>query len=142
MKKNNKIFLDINVVVDFIESSRSRHQKAVELIQYLTINDYAIHISEDMLTTIYYIAKNKKGVLNFLRNIVDDWRILSFGQQVIKTGIDLSLKHGLDLEDVLQCLCAKENNCAVFITNDNKFCDCGLPVQQVGEFLQSSHSHY
>ncbi len=135
MIKNNKIFLDINVVVDFIESSRGRHQKAVELIQYLTINDYVIHISEDMLTTIYYIAKNKKGALSFLRNIVDGWLILSFGQWMIKTGIDLSLKHELDLEDVLQCLCARENGCAVFITNDNKFYDCGLNICTIDEFL-------
>lgn len=138
MMKNNNIFLDINIVVDFIESSRGRHQKAVELIQYLTINDYAIHISEDMLTTIYYISKNKKVALSFLKNVVDDWRVLSFGQQIVKTGIDLSLKHELDLEDVLQCLCARENDCAVLITNDNKFYDCGLPIQKVDKFLQSS----
>ena len=138
MMKNNNIFLDINVVVDFIESSRGRHQKAVELIQYLTINDYAIHISEDMLTTIYYISKNKKAALSFLKNVVDDWRVLSFGQQIVKTGIDLSLKHELDLEDVLQCLCARENDCAVLITNDNKFYDCGFPIQKVDKFLQSS----
>ncbi len=138
MIKNNNIFLDINVVVDFIESSRGRHQKAVELIQYLTINDYVIHISEDMLTTIYYTAKNKKGALSFLKNIVDDWRVLSFGQTIVKKAINLSLKHELDLDDVLQCLCAREHGCAVFITSDNKFYDCGLPVQKVDEFLQSS----
>lgn len=138
MMKNSNIFLDINVVVDFIESSRGRHQKAVELIQYLTINDYAIHISEDMLTTIYYISKNKKAALSFLKNVVDDWRVLSFGQQIVKTGIDLSLKHELDLEDVLQCLCARENDCAVLITIENKFYDCGLPIQKVDKFLQSS----
>ena len=136
--ENNNIFLDINVVVDFIESSRGRHQKAVELIQYLTINDYAIHISEDMLTTIYYISKNKKAVLSFLRSVVDDWLVLSFGQPLIKEGIDLSLKYELDLEDVLQCLCARENNCSVLITNDNKFYDCGLSIQKVDGFLQSS----
>ena len=138
MIKNKNVFLDINVVVDFIESSRERHKKAVELIQYLTINDYVIHISEDMLTTIYYISKNKKGILNFLRSVLDDWQVLSFGQQLIKTGIDLSLKHELDLEDVLQCLCAREIGCAVFITNDNKFYDCGMSIQKVDEFLQSS----
>ncbi len=138
MIKNRKIFLDINVVVDFIESSRGGHQKAVELIQYLTINDYAIHISEEMLTTIYYISKNKKGVLRFLKNVLDDWQVLSFGQQLIKAGIDLSLKNELDLEDVLQCLCARETGCAVFITNDNKFYDCGMSIQNVDNFLLSS----
>ena len=90
-----------------------------------------------MLTTIDYISKNKQGVLHFLRNIVDEWSILAFGQNIIKTGIDMSLQYNLDLEDVLQCLCAKENGCDVFIANDNKFHDCGLPIQTVDEFLQS-----
>lgn len=135
MMENNNIFLDINVVVDFIESSREGHQKAVELIQYLIIYDYLIHISEDMLTTIYYISKNKKTALSFLKNIVDDWRVLAFGMQVVKNGIDLSIKHDLDLEDVLQCICARENGCAVLITNDNKFYDCGLNICTVEDFL-------
>ena len=135
MMNSKKIFLDINVVIDFIESSRARHHKAVELFQYLTINDYAIHISEDMLTTIYYISRNKRGVLGFLKNIVNEWHVLCFGQDIIKTGLDLAAQDNLDLEDVLQCLCARKNRCEVFITNDNKFYDCGLLVQTVDEFL-------
>ncbi len=127
----------MNVVVDFIEASRGKHPKAVELIQYLNINDYAIYISEDRLTTIDDTSMNKKAVLSFLKHVVDDWRVLSFGQPIVKTGIDLSLKHELVLEDVLQCLCARENNCAVFMTNDTKFYDFGLPIQKVYQFLQA-----
>lgn len=126
----------MNVVVDFIEASRGKHPKAVELIQYLNINDYAIYISEDRLTTIDDTSMNKKAALSFLKHVVDDWRVLSFGQPIVKTGIDLSLKHELVLEDVLQCLCARENNCAVFMTNDTKFYDFGLPIQKVYQFLQ------
>lgn len=127
----------MNVVVDFIEASRGKHPKAVELIQYLNINDYAIYISEDRLTTIDDTSMNKKAALSFLKHVVDDWRVLSFGQPIVKTGIDLSLKHELVLEDVLQCLCARENNCAVFMTNDTKFYDFGLPIQKVYQFLQA-----
>lgn len=41
----------------------------------------------------------------------------------------------LDLEDLLQCLCAKENGCGYLITNDKKFCDCGVKVMSSVEFL-------
>jgi predicted nucleic acid-binding protein len=91
-----------------------------------------------MLSTLFYINNDNKYTLEFFQMIQKRWKIVPFGENVIKNAIDLSIKNNLDLEDVLQCLCARENDCAVFITNDNKFYDCGLPIQQVGDFLQSS----
>ena len=52
-----------------------------------------------------------------------------------KKAIDLSLEKKLDLEDVLQCLCAKENECRVFITHDKRFYDCGVEIMTSEEFL-------
>jgi len=48
----------------------------------------------------------------------------------------MSLEKDLDLEDVLQCLCAKENGCDVFITNDRKFYDCGINIMTTEAFLE------
>ena len=42
-----------------------KHNSPVKLIEYLPLNNYEICISEDMLTTIYYITKKKDSVLNF-----------------------------------------------------------------------------
>jgi len=55
---------------------------------------------------------------------------------VIKNAIDLSLEKSLDLEDMLQCLSAKENGCKALITNDKKFYDCGLAIYTAEEFLK------
>jgi len=41
-----------------------------------------------------------------------------------------------DLEDALQCLCAKENNCTLLITNDKKFVDCGIEIMNYERFLK------
>lgn len=133
-----KIFFDINIVLDIIDPVRSHHSKAKELWKTLVTNQSQILISEDMLSTIFYINKDNKYTLEFFRIIQKRWQIVPFGKDVIKNAIDLSIKNNLDLEDVLQCLCAKENGCAIFITNDNKFYDCGLPIKKVDEFLQSS----
>lgn len=59
MLKSN-IFLDTNIVLDIIDSSRVNHPLAKELWKLLVLNECKIMISEDMLSTIYYINKRKK----------------------------------------------------------------------------------
>ncbi len=137
MANNKKIFLDINVVIDFLEHSRQRHAKTVALIEYLTNNDYNICISEDMLTTIYYISTNKKAVLLFLKTVAMNWQILHFGKETIQDAIKASLEKESDLEDSLQCFCATANGCNTLITHDKTFYDCGIEVYSAEEFLET-----
>lgn len=137
MKNDKKIFLDINIVIDFLEQSRRQHHIAIELIEYLTVNNYNICISEDMLTTIYYISKQKPLVLKFLKTIAQRWHILHFGKEIISKAIEMSLENDLDLEDLLQCLCAQASGCNAIITHDKSFYDCGLRIYTAKEFLKS-----
>ena len=58
-----------------------------------------------------------------------------FFKNIIKNAIDLSLEKNLDLEDILQCFCAKENGCSLFLTSDKKFVDCGIKIVNYNEFL-------
>jgi predicted nucleic acid-binding protein len=132
-----KIFLDTNIVADMIDSSRNNHLLALDFLKKSIINDYKLYISEDMISTLYCISKDKISTLDFIKNIVlIDWEIVSFGKKIINNAIDISLKKNLDLEDILQCLCAKENNCKFLITNDKKFYDCGLEIRNLKEFLE------
>lgn len=130
-----KAFLDTNIVLDIIDTNRKNHSEANELIGKLIFFGYDIFISEDMLSTIYYINKDKTATLNFFNIIQDDWNIVPFSKEIIKDAINLSLEKNLDLEDVLQCLCAKDNRCDVLITNDIKFYDCGVKIMSTKEFL-------
>ncbi len=125
MHKN--IFLDTNIIIDFLDEERESHQLAVNLFQYLIEEEREIYISEDMLSIIYFIIKDKHRVLNFLEDIVDEWNIVSFGKDVVKEAIKLSKKSEKDFEDILQCLIAKKFNC-VLITNDKDFVDCGISI--------------
>jgi len=129
------IYFDTNVVLDIINNTRINHESANILFKFCIFNNYKIVVSEDMLSTVFYINKNKRQVLKFFKVIQNDWHISIFGKDVIKDAIDLSLEKNIDLEDVLQCLCAKENGCEVLITNDKKFYDCGLSVCTTEEFL-------
>jgi len=132
----NKIFLDTNIVADIIYTSRPNHNKSMILLKHLIVNNYEICISEDMITTLYYILKDKTTTLGFLEDVVFvDWTILTFEKSILQEAVKLSLKKNVDLEDALQCLCAKENGCEILITNDDKFHDCGLSIYKTEEFL-------
>lgn len=55
-------------------------------------------------------------------------------KEVIKSGIELAIEKNIDFEDILQCLCAKENG--YLITNDKKFYDCGIKIMTTKEFIE------
>ena len=135
-----KIFLDTNIVLDFLDDKRFENKKAIKLINGAIINKDQLVISEDILTTIYYIAKktvSRKDILIFFEMITFDFLIVGFGKNVIKKSIKLCQKNDkLDFEDVLQSVCAGSNNCDIIITNDKKFPVIKVPVKTTKDFLE------
>lgn len=131
-----KVFLDTNIVADIIDAQRAHHQSAMRLVEKLIDEAYDICISEDMLSTLFYISKDKKGTLDFFQNVIfEDWEILHFGHTVLYDGVAIALKETMDLEDVLQCLCAKHHGCDTIITNDTRFYDCGICIVGAEQYL-------
>ncbi len=131
----SSIFLDTNIVLDMLDTHRVHYDKAKALYVYLIENSYTIYISEDMLTTIYYIASDKKIVLAFLQIIEDEWQIVPYGKETIHKALAFSVENATDLEDTLQCFCAKVHRCQYIVTNDKKFVDCGIGIVNYEKFL-------
>jgi len=133
----HSIFLDTNIIADMIDAKRVNHEVSIVLLEKLMTEDHTIVMSEDMLSTLYYISKDKKATLEFFENIVFiDWQVVHYGREVMRKATDLSLREEVDLEDTLQCLCAKNNGCQVLITNDKKFVSCGIDIVSSEEFLK------
>lgn len=133
---NKKIFLDINIVIDIIDEARNSHNEAKKTLVKIIEDDYEVYVSEDMITTVYYILKGNIKVLYFFKNIIKKWNIVPFEVAVIEESIDYCIKDGSDLEDVLQCMCAKKNGCKIFLTSDKKFIDCGINIMSYAQFLK------
>lgn len=131
-----KIFLDTNIVADIIDANRVKHEQAIHIMEKLIEDDCRVCISEDILTTLFYISKSKAQTLEFFKNVILlDWEVLSFGKSTLQEGVDIALQVSVDLEDTLQCLCAKHNGCQTIITNDSGFYDCGLNIVNGEQFL-------
>jgi predicted nucleic acid-binding protein len=133
----SKVYLDANVVLDFLISDRKQHDAAIRLVAALSVSGYEVVISEDILTTVFYIAKDKEKVLEFFLSVRQRWRIVSFGEVVVAEGLELAYRDGMDLEDTLQCLCAKKEGCALIVTEDRGFVDCGVEVMDYEAALRA-----
>jgi len=131
----NNIFIDTNIVLDFLEGHRSGHDRAVELFDRLLGDGYRFVISEDMLSTLYYIARNKDKVLDFIVYARRAWEIVPFGGTVIDEAVNFARSHNTDLEDTLQCMAAKYHGCASIVTSDQTFVDCGVRIVDYAAFV-------
>ena len=131
-----RVYLDTNIILDFLDQTRPAHNDVQAIVRHLIMNDIETYLSEDMLTTIYYIAKDKSKALEFFEAVLKLWKVVPFGQSLIFDAISIS-KNGDDFEDVLQCLTAKANGCNVLITNDQKFYHCGIEVMSASTYLHS-----
>lgn len=132
-----KIFLDTNIVLDMMDKNRANHTKSLKLLEISILQNIKFFISEDMLSTIYYISSDKAYALMFFDKMIQKWSIVPFGKQVIKDALELSQNNNSDLEDTLQCICAKANGCEALLTQDKRFLDCGLKVLSYEEFFSS-----
>ena len=130
------VYLDTNIVLDILDSKRKNHHKIKSLLKKVIEGNMKIVISEESLTTIYYIAKEKQRVLDFFSVIMKEWDIVPFGKRTIMEAIELCKQNEkLDFEDTVQCLCAKEKGCSFLITSDKTFMECGIRIVDVDTFL-------
>jgi len=132
------VYFDTNVVLDILDGKRKNHHKIKYLLEKVIENNIKIIISEDSLTMIYYIAKEKQRVLDFFNVILEEWNIVSFGKHTIAEAIALCKENEkLDFEDTVQCLCAKERGCSFLITSDKTFVECGVSIVDIDTFLNT-----
>ena len=131
-----KIFLDANVILDFLDSQRPGHSVARSVIGTLYKEGRTIVITEDLLTTIYYVVRNKNAVLDFFSVIQKEWLIVPFGKDRIFRAISICRNNPkADLEDVLQSLSALDLECRYVISNDMNFYDCGVDIATARDFV-------
>lgn len=119
-----KVFLDTNILISFLDSSRENHYLVKSLFVKLKNSDTKMIFS--IPTNIFYNLKNNRlEAVNFIRivNSSKYFEIVGFGRDTIEKATsyylsknDLSNKN--DFEDILQYFCALKNSCKVIYTDD------------------------
>ncbi len=119
------IYLDTNILVDYIEPARAKHNNAKQIIGFCLMRNDLLLTSCDIMTTIYYIDARKSRIkaLENIESINQFVKVIEFSNREITQTCDLMKVDGRysDLEDTLQYILAKKKNCDTIISNDKGF---------------------
>lgn len=136
-----RIYLDANILLDYISGARPRHASAFRLVIWCLKERIQLFTSCDIVTTIYYVnAKaNKTKALEGIRNINRFCRVVPFGNDQVEAVCRLMEEDPdyVDLEDAIQYLLAKEEGCDLIVTNDRYFVSKELPVADSESFCRT-----
>ncbi|WP_024788249.1 MULTISPECIES: type II toxin-antitoxin system VapC family toxin [unclassified Lebetimonas] len=126
-----KIFIDANILIDFIDPKRAKHNAAVDFFR-THLEDY-FYTSCDILTTIYYITSKTQNPLQAIENLLKLVKIIPFGNKEAKQAIDLMNedKKFKDFEDTIQYILAKKVKSDYIATNDKGFYSSDIEIISV-----------
>jgi len=132
-----KIFVDANVILDRYDDQRPYHDFSIGIYEYIILNHH-VYTSCDLITTIYYInAKiDKKQALHNIQAINKTLQVLEFSNKEVEQTCQLMLEDSdyQDLEDTIQYVMAKTNECDIIISNDKEFISKDITLMTSEEF--------
>ncbi|MCR4560208.1 MAG: PIN domain-containing protein [Bacteroidales bacterium] len=132
-----KVFLDTNIVIDFLGQREGFYQKAAKVLSFLQQEKYKIICSSLTFSTAYYICKRGRThqeTINLLSCFAKLCSISVVDQKIIKSALDSNFK---DFEDSIQYFSAKNAKADVIISRDKKgFENSKILVKTPDEVLQ------
>lgn len=130
-----KIFLDANIILDLIDRDRGNFEVTKKRIQSYILKDYELYTSCDIFTTVYYVASKKidfEVIVLELEKIITFIKIIPIDIAIITNALEVAKNENhKDLEDILQYLCAKTQNCELIVSNDKKFYSKDIKVETI-----------
>lgn len=135
-----RVFLDANIILDTFSDNRINHKYSKLLYEYLLINKFSLFTSCDLITTIYYIDSkfNKKQALLNIQAINKTLKVIEFSNKEIEECCSLMLEDDdyEDLEDTIQYIMAKKEQCDLIISNDKNFVSKDIKLLTSEEFCK------
>ena len=122
----SKIFFDANILLDILLPGRPNHTKAKAAYEIVCQEYDILATSENILTTIEYIA-SKNGtpcetLVQFFDGLQAHFALYSFTESLQKSFLyykeACNKGEKIDFEDLLQVQCAIYYGCDVFLTED------------------------
>lgn len=132
----NKLFLDTNVVLDFLLSREGELEEIEQIFNFTQEGLLECFISETVISTcIYVLEKDKQNTLPMLRKICTVLKVLSYISSVLYSSIEIFV----DKEDGFLYFLAQHHKMDFFITRnikDFKNAQLILPVFTPKDFIK------
>jgi predicted nucleic acid-binding protein len=115
-----KVFLDTNIIIDFLQPARPFHEDALNVFLNLSKAIFTGFISESVITTTPYLIRKdfSSAELNtLLQNLNQKLQILSCTNQHVSVALQ---KQPVDFEDALLYEVALHHQMDYFVTSNTK----------------------
>jgi predicted nucleic acid-binding protein len=120
-----RLFLDANILVDFIDDTRPFHIQSKKIIIDALERNIHLFTSCDIVTTVYYLSAktDKKRALDEIAKINRFCKIIDFSNTEVAQACELMATDTTftDLEDTIQYILAKKVSCDCIVSNDKQF---------------------
>lgn len=135
-----KIFLDTNVLLDFV-TEREGVEEACEILQMGEEGTADLYTSYLTMANTAYVARKGRSrdeLYAVLAGLSDLIQVLSMDENQFKQAVANPVS---DFEDMLQYVCAVTHGCDIIITRNKKdFSFSQIPIYTSMEFLAASKS--
>ena len=115
-----KVFLDTNIIVDFLQPVRPFHEDAQALFLFLSKDVFTAYISESLITTTPYLIRKNYSVdevNTILKNLSQKLKMLSCTSMQVLAALQ---KQPPDFEDALLYEIALHHQMDYFVTTNTK----------------------
>ncbi len=133
-----KIFLDTNIVIDFLGERNGFYDLSARILTLADKKKIKVYTSPTSIANCYYILsrnENSKIVLEKIRKFKLLCGISIMNDEVIEKAINSDFK---DFEDSMQYFSALETNCDIIITrNEKDFKNALIPVMNPESYLNA-----
>ncbi len=132
------IFIDTNVIIDFLGNRESYSNAATELFDLYADNKKKIFVSAISYTNVYYLLnkqiKSHKTVISLLSTLYEMTELIDINKNIINQSLHSNF---IDFEDSVQFYSALSNTkIELIVTRDKKgFKKSSLPVMDVEQAL-------
>ena len=136
-----RVFLDANILIDKFDSTRIFHKFSDKSFEYMLLSgSIDVFTSCDIITTLYYIGskKDKKQILHDIRAVNKTLEVIKISNKEIEETCELMINDNnyKDLEDTIQYIMAKKENCDLIISNDKNFISKDIKLLTSEEFYK------
>lgn len=132
-----KVFLDTNILIDFLTNRPPFSSEALEIFALAEKNKITLYTSTHSIATTHYILKKyveEKQLRRLLSELSDRMTILDISQSIVKSSLKSAHK---DFEDAIQMLTAESAGEINYILTRNlkDFKTSLIPAVSIQDFL-------
>ena len=137
------LFLDTNIVIDFLTDRKPFSSLAGRLFDYSVKGEVKLYLSAVSYNNIYYVVRkvsSHKETIRILSSLIEMTEVIDSTSSIIKDSLNSDFN---DFEDALQYYVALHHNINYFISNDKQLKKEGLttlpvlkPSDYIKEFLK------